>query len=217
MQREFAACGPNRLWVADITYVPTWAGFIYLAVVLDAWSRRVVGWCIGETLHAYLVLSALNMALKQRRADGVVHHSDQGSQYTSLEFGRRCKEMNVRPSMGSVGHAYDNAMAESFFASLECELLNRRSFKSKAEARMALSSYIEGWYNPRRRDSALGYRSPAHFERLHQENAGMPLPSSSREPQVRLETQADNRPWKRGKTKILIHLSRILAAPVARL
>lgn len=176
VQREFTADGPNRLWVADITYVPTWAGFIYLAVVLDVWSRRVVGWCIGETLHADLVLAALNMALQQRRASGVIHHSDQGSQYTSLEFGRRCKEMKVRPSMGSVGDAYDNAMAESFFATLECELLDRRSFKTKAEARTALFTYIEGWYNPRRRHSALGYRSPVQFERLHHDNAGMPLP-----------------------------------------
>jgi putative transposase len=177
VQREFSADGPNRLWVADITYVPTWAGFVYLAVVLDVWSRRVVGWRIGETLHADLVLAALNMALEQRRAHGVIHHSDQGSQYTSLEFGRRCQEMKVRPSMGSVGDAYDNAMAESFFASLECELLNRRSFKSKAEARAALFTYIEGWYNPRRRHSALGYRSPAQFERMHQNNASMPPPS----------------------------------------
>jgi len=156
VQREFTACGPNRLWVADITYVPTWAGFVYLAVVIDLWSRRVVGWRIGETLHADLVLAALNMALQQRRAHGVIHHSDRGSQYTSLAFGQRCQEMNVRPSMGSVGDAYDNAMAESFFARLECELLNRRSFKSKAEARTALFTYIEGWYNPRRRHSALG-------------------------------------------------------------
>ena len=170
VQREFTADGPNRLWVADITYVPTWAGFIYLAVVLDVWSRRVVGWCIGETLHADLVLAALNMALQQRRASGVIHHSDQGSQYTSLEFGRRCKEMKVRPSMGSVGDAYDNAMAESFFASLECELLNRRSFKSKAEARTALFTYIEGWYNPRRRHSALGQISPLNYERKYTDN-----------------------------------------------
>jgi putative transposase len=178
VQREFSADGQSRLWVADITYVPTWAGFVYLAVVLDVWSRRVVGWCLGETLHADLVPAALNMALEQRKAHGVIHHSDQGSQYTSLEFGRRCKEMKVRPSMGSVGDAYDNAMAESFFASLECELLNRRSFKSKAKARTALFTYIEGWYNPRRRHSALGYRSPAQFERLRQDNdVRMPPPS----------------------------------------
>jgi putative transposase len=187
VQREFKADGPNRLWVADITYVPTWAGFIYLAIVLDACSRRVVGWCIGQTLHADLVLAALNMALQQRKASGVIHHSDQGSQYTSLEFGRRCQEMKVRPSMGSVGDAYENepqakfrhnAMAESFFATLECELLDRRSFKSKAQARTALFAYIEGWYNPRRRHSALGYRSRAQFERVHQDNdVRMPPPS----------------------------------------
>ena len=170
VERDFSADRPNKLWVADMTYVPTWAGFIYLAVVLDAWSRRVVGWAIGETMTTDLVLAALNMALEQRRPSEVVHHSDQGSQYTALEFGKRCKEMGVKPSMGSVGDAYDNAMAESFFASLECELIDRRSWRTKAEARMALFSYIEGWYNPRRRHSALGYLSPANFERNHQDS-----------------------------------------------
>jgi putative transposase len=165
VNRRFVADGPNQLWVADITYVPTWAGFIFLAVVLDVWSRRVVGWSIGEQITAELVLAALNMALEQRRPEEVIHHSDQGSQYTSVSFGQRCDKMGVRPSMGSVGDAYDNAMAESFFASLECELLDRRSFQSKTEARLALFTYIEGWYNPRRRHSALGYQSPANFER----------------------------------------------------
>ena len=122
VKREFVADGPNQLWVADMTYVPTWAGFIYLAVVLDVWSRRVVGWAIGEEMTAELVLAALNMALQQRRPRDVIHHSDQGSQYTSIAFGERCKKMGVRPSMGTVGDAYDNAMAESFFATLECEL-----------------------------------------------------------------------------------------------
>jgi putative transposase len=167
VNRRFTADGPNRLWVADITYVPTWAGFVYLAVVLDVWSRRIVGWSIGEHMTGELVLAALNMALEQRKPEGVIHHSDQGSQYTAIEFGRRCRLMGVRPSMGSVGDAYDNAMAESFFASLECELIDRRSFRSKAEARLALFTYIEGWYNPRRRHSALGYRSPLDFERAH--------------------------------------------------
>ena len=167
VNRQFVADGPNRLWVADMTYVPTWAGFIFLAVVLDVWSRRVVGWAIGERMTAELVLAALNMALQQRKPREVVHHSDQGSQYTAIEFGKRCKDMGVRPSMGSVGDAYDNAMAESFFASLECELIDRRSFQTKTEARLALFSWIEGWYNPRRRHSALGYRSPANFERSH--------------------------------------------------
>lgn len=165
VKRRFTAAGPNQLWVADMTYVPTWAGFIFLAIVLDVWSRRIVGWSIGEQTTSELVLAALNMALTLRRPTDVIHHSDQGSQYTSVAFGQRCAKMGVRPSMGSVGNAYDNAMAESFFASLECELIDRRSFKTKAEARMALFTYIEGWYNPRRRHSALGRISPITFER----------------------------------------------------
>jgi transposase InsO family protein len=130
--------GPDRLWVADITYVPTWAGFLYLAVVLDAWSRRVVGWAMATHLRTELVLEALNMAHTQRRPTAVIHHSDQGGQYTSIAFGQRCREMGVRPSMGSVGDAYDNALCESFFATLECELLDRPRFQSQAEARMAI-------------------------------------------------------------------------------
>jgi len=167
VKREFSADGPNQLWVADMTYVPTWAGFIFLAVVLDVWSRRIVGWAIGEQMTAELVLTALNMALQQRRPNGVIHHSDQGSQYTSVAFGERCKKMGVRPSMGTVGDAYDNAMAESFFASLECELIDRRSWQTKTDARLALFTYIEGWYNPRRRHSSLGQISPANFESKH--------------------------------------------------
>ena len=171
VKREFTANGPNQLWVADMTYVPTWAGFIYLAVVLDVWSRRIVGWAIGEQMSAELVLAALNMALQQRRPDGVIHHSDQGSQYTSVAFGERCKKMGVRPSMGTLGDAYDNAMAETFFATLECELIDRRAWQTKTEARLALFTYIEGWYNPRRRHSALGQISPATFESKHREHA----------------------------------------------
>jgi putative transposase len=150
---------------SDMTYVPTWAGFLYLAVVLDAFSRRIVGWAMGTNLRTQLVLDALNMAVGQRRPSGVIHHSDQGSQYTSIAFGLRCKEAGVRPSMGSVGDAYDNAMCESFFATLECELLDRRKFQTKAEARMAIFEFIEGWYNPGRRHSALGYLSPIDYER----------------------------------------------------
>ena len=166
VDRNFQAEAPNRLWVADITYVPTWTGFLYLAVVLDAFSRRVVGWAMGFDLRAQLVLDALNMALGQRRPRGVIHHSDQGSRYTSIAFGLRCKEAGVRPSMGSVGDAYDNALCESFFATLECELLQRRKFATKAEARIAVFTFIEGWYNPSRRHSALGYKSPNEFERI---------------------------------------------------
>jgi putative transposase len=167
VNRQFVATGPNKLWVSDITYVPTWAGFIYLAIVLDTWSRKVVGWSIGEDLRATLVIAALDMAYEQRKAYEVIHHSDQGSQYTSVEFGKRCNEMGVKPSMGTVGDAYDNAMAESFFATLECELIDRRVFKSKAEARTALFAYIEGWYNPRRRHGSIGYVAPVEFERRH--------------------------------------------------
>jgi putative transposase len=168
VKRQFRAAGPDELWVADMTYVPTWAGFIFLAIVLDVWSRRIVGWSIGEQMNTDLVLAALNMALTQRKPADVIHHSDQGSQYTSVALGQRCAKMGVRLSMGSVGDAYDNAMAESFFASLECELIDRRSFQTKAEARLALFTYIEGWYNPRRRHSALGRVSPINFERSHQ-------------------------------------------------
>jgi len=123
VERNFTAAAPDQLWVADITYIPTWAGFLYLAVVLDAYSRRIVGWSMATTLATQLVLDALNMALATRRPRGVIHHSDQGSQYTSIAFGQHCREAGVRPSMGSVGDAYDNAMCESFFATLECELL----------------------------------------------------------------------------------------------
>jgi len=164
VNRDFTAHKPNMLWVADITYIPTWAGFLYLAVVLDAFSRRIVGWSMASTLHRQVVLDALDMALWQRQPSGVIHHSDQGSQYTSIEFGKRCREAGVRPSMGSVGDAYDNAMAESFFATLECELLDRRRFKTQAEARIAVFEFIEGFYNPRRRHSSLGYLSPVKFE-----------------------------------------------------
>ena len=165
VDRNFYAGQPDELWVADMTYVPTWTGFLYLAVVLDAFSRRIVGWAMGTNLRTQLVLDALNMAVGQRRPSGVIHHSDQGSQYTSIAFGLRCKEAGVRPSMGSVGDAYDNAMCESFFATLECELLDRRKFQTKAEARMAIFEFIEGWYNPGRRHSALGYLSPIDYER----------------------------------------------------
>lgn len=168
VERRFYSEGPDRLWVADITYIPTWAGFVYLAIVLDVYSRRIVGWAMETHLKTELILAALDMALAQRRPAGVIHHSDRGCQYTSYAFGKRCQEAHVMPSMGSVGDAYDNAMAESFFATLERELLSRRRFKSQAEARMAVFEWIEGWYNPHRRHSSLGYRSPVNYERAHQ-------------------------------------------------
>jgi len=166
VERDFTAETPDRLWVADATYVPTWAGFLYLAVVVDVFSRRVVGWAMANHLRTELMLEALNMALWQRRPEGVVHHSDQGSQYTSIAFGKRCRAMGVLLSMGSVGDCYDNAMAESFFATLECECIEHEGpFRTRAEARMAVFRFIEGWYNPHRRHSRLGYLSPLAYER----------------------------------------------------
>jgi putative transposase len=167
VRRKFVAERSNELWVADITFLPTLAGFLYLAVVLDAWSRRVVGWAFSTDLKTRVVLDALDMALETRKPDNVIHHSDRGSQYTSVAFGNRCKEAGVRPSTGSVGDAYDNAMGESFFATLECELIDRRRFRSRSEARMAVFQFIEGFYNPSRRHSALGYLSPIEYERKH--------------------------------------------------
>ena len=165
VQRCFTAERPDRLWVADITYVPTLAGFLFLAVVMDVFSRRIVGWAMATHLRTELILDALNMAIYQRRPQDVIHHSDQGTQYTSIAFGARCKEAGIRPSMGSVGDCFDNAMCESFFATLECELLDRSRFETQAEAKMAIFDFIEGWYNPHRRHSSIGYLSPVNYER----------------------------------------------------
>jgi putative transposase len=166
VQRQFVAAAPNQLWVADITYIPTWAGILYLAVVLDVWSRRVIGWAMETHLRTELVMAALDMAVDQRRPRQVIHHSDQGCQYTSVAFGLRCRTAGVRPSMGSLGDCYDNALCESFFATLECELLDRVTLHTPAEARRIVFEFIEGWYNPTRRHSALDYESPISFERL---------------------------------------------------
>ena len=160
--------------MADITYIPTAAGFLYLAVVLDALSRRIVGWSMAKHLRTVLVLAALEMALDQRKPESVIHHSDQGSQYSSIVFGQRCRVAGVRPSMGSVGDCYDNAMCESFLARLECELLDRERFETRAEARMAVFSFIE--YNPHRRHSALAYQSPIAYEKKHQLELATPSP-----------------------------------------
>ena len=166
VKRDFTASAPDQLWVADITYVPTNEGWLYLATVMDAWSRRIVGWAMDQFLRTELVVEALNMAVWNRRpATGVIHHSDRGAQYTSLTFTERCQAAGILPSTGSVGDAYDNALAEAFFATLEAELLMRYQFETRRKARLALFDFIEGWYNPRRRHSALGYLSPAEFER----------------------------------------------------
>ena len=167
VQRQFVARAPNQLWIADITYVPTrYEDFLYLAVVLDVFSRRVVGWAMAEHLRTELVVSALEMAVWNRQpGEGVIHHSDHGCQYTSLLFGEHCQAVGIQCSMGSVGDCYDNAMAESFFATLECELLARQPFPTQFAARTALFEYIEVFYNRQRRHSALGYLSPDAFER----------------------------------------------------
>lgn len=165
VDRCFLADRPDALWVADVTYVPTAEGFLYLAIVLDVFSRLIVGWAMDARLGSQLVLKALDMAYAQRSPQDVIHHSDHGTEYTAIAFGIRCRRLGVQPSMGSVGDCFDNAMAESFFASLECELLDRNHFLTRAEARAAVFSWIEGWYNPHRRHSSLGYLSPKEFER----------------------------------------------------
>ena len=164
VKRNFTAQRPNQLWVADIKHVPTLTALLYLSVVVDACSRRVVGWAMAGHLRTELVLEAVNMAIWQRRPQQVIHHSDQGTQYTSVAFGARCKQAGIRPSMGSVGDCYDNALCESFFATLECELLERCRFDTPAEAKSAIFEFIEGWYNLHRRHSALHYDSPHDYE-----------------------------------------------------
>jgi len=168
VKRSFRAEAPNTLWIADITYVPTWSGFLYLSVVVVSFNKNVVGWAMETHLRTELVLLALDMAISQRRPAGVIHHSDQGTQYTSVAFGQRCREAGVRPSTGSVGDCYDNAMCESFFATLECELIDRRRFRTQDEARREIFQFIEGWYNPHRRHSGIDYQSPINFERRYQ-------------------------------------------------
>ncbi len=145
VKRNFTPEAPDRLWVADITYVRTWEGWLYLAFVLDAYSRKIVGWCMANNLKTELVLDALNMALYNRRPQpGLIHHSDRGSQYTSVEFGSRLKEAALLPSMGSVADAYDNSMAESFVSTLKRELIHRHSWPNRQTARTAIFEYLEG-------------------------------------------------------------------------
>ncbi len=167
--RQFHPDGPDRLWVADITEHPTREGKVYAAVVLDAWSRRAVGWSIADHLRAELVIDALDAATWRRRPQPgkTVHHSDHGCQYTSWVFGQRLRKAGLLGSMGTVGDALDNAVAEAFFASLQTELLDRRTWDSRHQLAQAIFEWIEAWYNPRRRHSALGYLSPIQFEAHH--------------------------------------------------
>lgn len=165
VDRDFTASGPDRLWVADITALPTRAGRCYLASIVDAWSRRVVGWSMATHMRAELVTAALDAAVVHRRpGTDLIHHSDHGSQYTSLAFGWRLRESGIAASMGSVGDCYDNALAESFFATLETELIDRSDWTTLSEAKAAVFDFIEIFYNRIRRHSSLGHLSPAQFE-----------------------------------------------------
>ena len=170
VDRDFTPFGPNELWCADIKYVRSWQGWLYLAAVMDCYSRRIVGWSMRPDLEAELVVDALEMAIARRRPKpGLVHHSDQGSQYVSLRFGERCREIGIHRSMGSKGDCFDNAVAESFFATLEKDLLRRRSFATRQDARTAVFDYIETFYNPIRLHSTLGYLSPVEYEKIIKE------------------------------------------------
>lgn len=169
VKREFTASTPNRLWVADATYLRTWEGWTYLAVVIDAYSRKVVGWSMSDRFTSELVIDAFGMAIHQRKpsAGQLVHHSDRGCQYTSYAFGRHLRKSGVLASMGSVADAFDNAMAETFFATLKTELVYRRSWPTRHELETETFSYIEGFYNRKRRHSSLGYQSPTTYEDQH--------------------------------------------------
>ena len=167
MRREWNPTEPNRLWVADITYCRTWEGWLYLAAVLDCHSRKVVGWSLRSDLRAELVLDAVEMAIARRRpGPGLVHHSDHGSQYVSLAFGEQLKEAGIDVSMGSKGSALDNAVVESFFATLKRELVDRCSWPTKADARSAIFEWIEVFYNRQRIHTTLGNYAPQEFENL---------------------------------------------------
>ena len=165
VRRQFTADRPNVLWLADVTYVPSDEGWLYLAAVLDVFSRYVVGWAMDARLSSQLVLAALEMAYAQRCPEQVIHHSDHGGEYTAVAFSTRCRTLGITLSMGSVGDCFDNAMMESFFSSLEAEVLDRYRFRTREEARREIFSWIEGWYNPHRRHSRIGYVSPREFER----------------------------------------------------
>ena len=172
VDRSFCRAEPNRLWVCDIKYVQTGQGFLFLAAVQDVFSRRIVGWSMRDDLRAELVLDALGMAVAERGTSaGVIAHSDHGSQYTSLAYGTYAKSSGIDLSMGRVGDPWDNALAETFFASLEKELLRRERFATREAARMRLFWYIECFYNTRRRHSRLGYLSPADYEKQHLQEA----------------------------------------------
>lgn len=170
VERDFKATQPNRLWCADITFLRTWEGWLYLASVLDCFSRLIVGWCMLAHMRLELVERALAMGVARRRPDrGLIHHSDHGSQYTAVIFGQRCEQLGIDVSMGAIGDCYDNAVCEAFHSTLKRELVHRRPWPTRAELQTAVFAYIEGFYNTRRRHSTLNHHSPLRFESLHAE------------------------------------------------
>jgi putative transposase len=172
VDRRFARSEPNRLWVCDLKYIQTAQGFLFLAAVQDTFSRRIIGWSMRNDLKSELVLDALGMAVTARRPDArLVAHSDHGTQYTSLLYGAYAKRSGIDLSMGSIGDPWDNALAETFFASLEKELLRRERFATREQARMRIFWYIECFYNTQRRHSSLDYLSPNQYEQRHQQEA----------------------------------------------
>jgi putative transposase len=174
VKRDFRAIAPDKLWTADITYVHTQKGFVYLAFILDVYSRKAVGWSMASHLRTELVVDALEMALWRRKPDaGLIHHTDRGAQYTALSFGKRLEEAGIVASMGRTGSALDNAISESFVASLKTELLYRHRFLSREAARTAVFDYIEGFYNRVRRHSSLGYLSPSDYEQATMEEVAV--------------------------------------------
>lgn len=176
VKRRFHPSGPDRLWVADITEHPTREGKVYCAVVLDAWSRRVIGWSIADHLRSELVCDALDMAIWRRRPvqdSGLVHHADHGTQYTSWAFGQRLRKAGLLGSMGTVGDALDNAMAESFFGTLQLELLDRKIWDTRRQLAQGIFEYIEAFYNPERRHSSINDMSPIDYETSHNRPAAV--------------------------------------------
>ena len=171
VRRDFTADEPNQVWFSDITYVPTWEGWLFLAVVMDACTKRIVGWSMRDDLKSDIVVDALGMGTTLRRPDaGLVHHSDRGAQYRSLAFGKSLRDSGILASMGETGVPHDNAVTESVMATIKKECVHRHTFKTRDEARFEVFRYIEGFYNPHRRHSSLGNLSPAEFERrLEQE------------------------------------------------
>ena len=174
LNRSFTVHRPDVAWATDITYIWTWEGWVYLAVVIDLFSRRVVGWSMAEHMRTALVLNALTMALGHRVPEGeLVHHSDRGSQYASDAYRTALRDHGITCSMSRKGDCWDNAVVESFFGTLKTELIHRRSWPSRRQVRLAVAEYIELFYNRQRRHSFLGYRSPAEFERMFETEAAV--------------------------------------------